>query len=130
MQNLETAPAGSPDPPVEPGDDDQYGGPEPDNAHFTGVVVRLNPNGSAPTDNPFYAEDMTRTSQTFRIVSPNPSGTGIPGQELSRMSLHLLLCVVRREGRSFRALQHRAGKEQHDCGERRTSHGQRSATAH
>jgi len=35
--------------------DDQFGGPQPDNAHFTGVVLRLNTDGTAPTDNPFFA---------------------------------------------------------------------------
>src|SRR5262249_6909534 len=35
--------------------DDQFGGPEPDDAHFTGFVVRLNDDGTTPTDNPFYA---------------------------------------------------------------------------
>jgi glucose/arabinose dehydrogenase len=34
--------------------DDQFGGPEPDDAHLTGVVLRLNDNGSIPTDNPLY----------------------------------------------------------------------------
>lgn len=34
--------------------DDQFGGPEPDDAHRTGVILRLNDNGTAPTDNPFY----------------------------------------------------------------------------
>jgi glucose/arabinose dehydrogenase len=33
--------------------DDQFGGPEPDNAHLTGVVLRLNDDGSTPEDNPF-----------------------------------------------------------------------------
>ncbi|HEY0727232.1 MAG TPA: PQQ-dependent sugar dehydrogenase, partial [Pyrinomonadaceae bacterium] len=33
--------------------DDQFGGPEPDNAHLTGVVLRLNDDGSTPSDNPF-----------------------------------------------------------------------------
>jgi uncharacterized repeat protein (TIGR01451 family) len=33
--------------------DDQFGGPEPDNAHLTGVILRLNDDGSTPTDNPF-----------------------------------------------------------------------------
>ena len=33
--------------------DDQYGGPEPDDAHLTGVVLRLNDDGSTPADNPF-----------------------------------------------------------------------------
>ena len=35
--------------------DDQFGGPDPDNAHLTGVVLRLNDDGTAPADNPFYA---------------------------------------------------------------------------
>jgi glucose/arabinose dehydrogenase len=34
--------------------DDQFGGPQPDDAHYTGVILRLNPDGSIPTDNPFY----------------------------------------------------------------------------
>lgn len=49
LQNL-------PDGPFGPGvPDDQFGGPEPDNAHFTGVILRLNDDGSTPTDNPFFA---------------------------------------------------------------------------
>jgi uncharacterized repeat protein (TIGR01451 family) len=36
------------------GMDDQFGGPEPDNAHFTGVIIRLNDDGSTPPDNPFF----------------------------------------------------------------------------
>ncbi|MFO0957481.1 MAG: PQQ-dependent sugar dehydrogenase [Isosphaeraceae bacterium] len=35
--------------------DDTFGGPAPDNAHFTGVIVRLNDDGSTPADNPFFA---------------------------------------------------------------------------
>ncbi len=35
--------------------DDQFGGPAPDDAHRTGVIVRLNDDGTAPTDNPFFA---------------------------------------------------------------------------
>ncbi|CAG1001952.1 Quinoprotein glucose dehydrogenase B [Methanosarcinales archaeon] len=34
--------------------DDQFGGPSPDNAHLTGVILRLNDDGTAPTDNPFF----------------------------------------------------------------------------
>lgn len=36
------------------GDDDQFGGPEPDDAHLTGVVLRLNDDGTTPEDNPFF----------------------------------------------------------------------------
>jgi glucose/arabinose dehydrogenase len=35
--------------------DDQFGGPEPDNAHLSGGILRLNDNGSTPSDNPFFA---------------------------------------------------------------------------
>ena len=54
MQNLVDGPFG----PGQP--DDQFGGPQPDKAHFTGVVLRLNPDGSAPRSNPFFqvGEDM------------------------------------------------------------------------
>jgi glucose/arabinose dehydrogenase len=47
-QNLLNGPFG-------PGlDDDQFGGPEPDDAHRTGVIVRLDDDGAAPRDNPFW----------------------------------------------------------------------------
>jgi aldose sugar dehydrogenase len=48
MQNL----ANGPTPPTA---DDQFGGPAPDNAHLSGVILRLNDDGSTPTDNPFFA---------------------------------------------------------------------------
>jgi glucose/arabinose dehydrogenase len=35
--------------------DDTFGGPQPDDAHLTGVILRLNTDGSTPTDNPFFA---------------------------------------------------------------------------
>lgn len=34
--------------------DDQFGGPEPDDAHMTGVILRLNDDGTTPSDNPFF----------------------------------------------------------------------------
>src|SRR4030095_4096846 len=37
----------------DPNGDDQFGGPSPDSAHFTGVILRLNDDGSTPADNPF-----------------------------------------------------------------------------
>lgn len=43
--------------------DDQYGGPEPDNAHLTGFVLRLNADGSTPVDNPFYNATTTLTGE-------------------------------------------------------------------
>jgi glucose/arabinose dehydrogenase len=33
--------------------DDLFGGPQPDSAHFSGVILRLNDDGSTPADNPF-----------------------------------------------------------------------------
>jgi glucose/arabinose dehydrogenase len=49
LQNLVDGPFG----PGEP--DDQFGGPAPDDAHLTGVILRLNDDGSTPADNPFHA---------------------------------------------------------------------------
>lgn len=40
--------------PTPPTDDDQFGGPDPDNAHLSGVMLRLDDDGSAPKSNPFY----------------------------------------------------------------------------
>jgi aldose sugar dehydrogenase len=34
--------------------DDQFGGPEPDDAHLSGAILRLNDDGTTPTDNPFF----------------------------------------------------------------------------
>jgi glucose/arabinose dehydrogenase len=52
LQNLPSGPTatglGTPVP------DDQFGGPQPDDAHFTGVILRLNSDGTAPNDNPFF----------------------------------------------------------------------------
>jgi aldose sugar dehydrogenase len=47
-QNLPLGPFGDGSP------DDQFGGPEPDDAHLTGVILRLNDDGTAPSDNPFF----------------------------------------------------------------------------
>lgn len=47
LQNLMDGPVGAGTP------DDQFGGPGPDNAHLTGVVLRLNDDGTVPHDNPF-----------------------------------------------------------------------------
>jgi glucose/arabinose dehydrogenase len=50
LQNLPNGPFLTP-----PQVDDTFGGPAPDNAHFTGVIVRLNDDGTTPVDNPFFA---------------------------------------------------------------------------
>jgi len=48
--------------------DDQFGGPEPDNAHLTGVVLRLNDDGTTPTDNPFFKASTTLTGEAATNV--------------------------------------------------------------
>jgi aldose sugar dehydrogenase len=53
LQNLPCGPTATCPGPTVP--DDQFGGPEPDNAHLTGVILRLNSDGSAPSDNPFFS---------------------------------------------------------------------------
>jgi aldose sugar dehydrogenase len=56
LQNLRCGPTDVYNcPPASPVPDDQFGGPEPDDAHLTGVILRLNPDGSIPEDNPFFA---------------------------------------------------------------------------
>lgn len=51
LQNLPCGPVASCADGAKP--DDQFGGPQPDDAHFSGVIVRLNADGSTPSDNPF-----------------------------------------------------------------------------
>jgi len=57
LQNLPCGPTATCPGTVMP--DDQFGGPEPDNAHLTGVILRLNSDGSAPSDNPFFSVGAT-----------------------------------------------------------------------
>ena len=52
LQNLPCGP--TPDCPGATVPDDQFGGPEPDDAHLTGVILRLNDDGTTPADNPFF----------------------------------------------------------------------------
>jgi glucose/arabinose dehydrogenase len=47
LQNLREGPGGL-------DNDDQFGGPAPDNAHLSGVILRLNDDGTTPLDNPFF----------------------------------------------------------------------------
>ena len=64
MQNLPDGPGciALPCPAIPEGNlpDDQFGGPEPDNAHLTGVILRLNPDGTTPHDNPFFRAGAQR----------------------------------------------------------------------
>ncbi len=55
LQNLRCGPVdASTCPPSVPMIDDQFGGPEPDDEHLSGVVLRLNLDGTTPEDNPFF----------------------------------------------------------------------------
>jgi len=64
LQNLRCGPVNdSRCPPNTPTQDDQFGGPAPDNAHMSGVVLRLNLDGSAPPDNPFFAAGASMAGQ-------------------------------------------------------------------
>jgi Glucose / Sorbosone dehydrogenase len=54
LQNLAVGPFET-----EPFVDDTFGGPEPDNAHLSGVILRLNDDGSTPDDNPFFTAGAT-----------------------------------------------------------------------
>lgn len=63
MQNLV-------DGPTAPGvADDQFGGPAPDRAHLTGVILRLNGDGSTPTDNPFYSTGAAMGGETGASIA-------------------------------------------------------------
>ena len=43
--------------------DDQFGGPDTVNDHLTGVILRLNPDGTTPRDNPFWKVGAERGGQ-------------------------------------------------------------------
>jgi glucose/arabinose dehydrogenase len=57
MQNLSSGPFGA------GSTDDEFGGPQPDDAHLTGCILRLDDDGSAPTDNPFFAAGASMTGE-------------------------------------------------------------------
>jgi len=66
LQNLQCGPTANCPGPAQP--DDQFGGPEPDDAHFTGVIIRLNADGTTPTDNPFFAAGAAMPGQVGENV--------------------------------------------------------------
>jgi glucose/arabinose dehydrogenase len=73
LQNLLNGPYQPGDPAF--GTDDNFGGPEPDDAHLTGSILRLNDDGTTPADNP-----LTGTGHVFvarlegaQEVPPNTS---------------------------------------------------------
>jgi glucose/arabinose dehydrogenase len=57
LQNLPSGPTPTGLGPTIP--DDQFGGPRPDDAHVAGVILRLNDDGTTPTDNPLFAAGTT-----------------------------------------------------------------------
>src|SRR3954452_21623404 len=57
LQNLFDGPFGEGIP------DDQFGGPDITNDHLTGVILRLNPDGTTPRDNPFWRVGAERGGQ-------------------------------------------------------------------
>jgi len=61
LQNLPCGPTANCPGPTQP--DDQFGGPEPDDAHLSGVILRLNPDGTTPTDNPFFSAGAAMQNQ-------------------------------------------------------------------
>ncbi len=66
LQNLPCGPTADCPGPVQP--DDQFGGPEPDDAHLSGVILRLNPDGTTPMDNPFFAAGAQMNSEAGRNI--------------------------------------------------------------
>lgn len=48
--------------------DDVYGGPAPDRAHLSGVVLRINDNGTTPTDNPFFVAGAARGGEAGAML--------------------------------------------------------------
>jgi uncharacterized protein (TIGR03118 family) len=77
MQNLIDGPNG-------PGQTDENngvvrGGPAPDDAHLTGVMLRLNPDGSIPTDNPFADIRDVLQAQVPTVASPQTGLSPLTG---------------------------------------------------
>lgn len=66
LQNLPCGPTANCPGPLQP--DDQFGGPEPDDAHLAGVILRLNPDGTTPTDNPFFSAGAAMNSEAGRNI--------------------------------------------------------------
>ncbi|HEY2930638.1 MAG TPA: PQQ-dependent sugar dehydrogenase [Acidobacteriota bacterium] len=57
MQNLPSGPTATGLGPTVA--DDQFGGPAPDLTHFSGIILRLNDDGTAPADNPFFTHGQS-----------------------------------------------------------------------
>ena len=89
LQNLAGGPFGFGQP------DDQFGGPAPDDAHLTGVIFRLNPDGTTPADNPFAGV----TTQQFATLEQQ-SGVTLTSTQLDDVTanIHKIFSYGRRNG--------------------------------
>lgn len=89
LQNLANGPFGPGHP------DDQFGGPAPDDAHLTGVILRLNPDGSTPADNPFANVTVEQMAQL-----EHQSGVALTTAQLSNITanVHKIFSYGRRNG--------------------------------
>jgi len=95
LQNLPRGPFGSHLPFDSLHEDDQFGGPAPDNAHFTGVIIRLNPDGTTPSDNPF-----ARLSRQRVALIEQRAGVSLTSSELSEVvaNIRKIFSYGRRNG--------------------------------
>jgi len=89
LQNLVNGPFGSGQ------SDDAFGGPAPDNAHFTGVIIRLNPDGSTPADNPFAGVTAAQIASLEQ-----QAGVSVSGDQLNEVvaNIHRIFSYGRRNG--------------------------------
>ncbi len=89
LQNLINGPQG-------PGQTDENfgsvrGGPAPDDAHLTGVLLRLNPDGSIPDDNPFVGISNTVQAPVLSGADANAIGsfTAFLDQSAGSLTTHI-----------------------------------------
>jgi aldose sugar dehydrogenase len=89
LQNLASGPFG----PGQP--DDQFGGPAPDDAHLTGVIFRLNANGTTPRDNPFAGVTTAQVAQLEQ-----QAGVTLTSSQLADVvaNIHKIFSYGRRNG--------------------------------
>jgi uncharacterized protein (TIGR03118 family) len=89
LQNLASGPFG----PGQP--DDPFGGPAPDDAHLTGAIFRLNPNGTTPRDNPFAGVTAAQVAQLEQ-----QAGVTLTSSQLADVTanIHKIYSYGRRNG--------------------------------
>jgi len=75
--------------------DDQFGGPAPDNAHLTGAIFRLNPDGTTPADNPFAQVTTQQVAELERRA-----GVILTASQLNEVvaNIHKVFSYGRRNG--------------------------------